>query len=103
MSHGAKPSRELVFGAMRSRDAAENLAKVGTFLSRFVSLPFDDAAADAYGWIRADLTKRGEVIGPYDLLIASIAVARQLKLITHNVEEFGRVPGLEIEDWEGMS
>ena len=58
---------------MRSRDAAENLAKVGTFLSRFPSLPFDDAAADAYGRIRADLAARGMAIGPNDLFIASIA------------------------------
>ncbi len=91
---------ELVFGALRSRDAAENLAKIGKFLSRFSSLPFDDAAADAYGWIRADLAARGMAIGPNDLFIASMASACHLTLVTHNVDEFRRVSGLSIEDWE---
>jgi tRNA(fMet)-specific endonuclease VapC len=91
---------ELVFGALKSRDAAENLAKVKQFLSRFLSLPFDDVAANAYGQIRADLTKCGMTIGPNDLMIASIASARDMTLVTHNVGEFSRVPGLKIEDWE---
>jgi tRNA(fMet)-specific endonuclease VapC len=90
---------ELVFGALRSRDAAANLAKVGELLSRFPSLPFDDDAANEYGAIRAGLSDQGKTIGPNDLLIASIARARNLTLVTHNTDEFGRVPGLRIEDW----
>jgi tRNA(fMet)-specific endonuclease VapC len=93
---------ELFFGAQKSRDAAENLAKVSKFLSRFVSFPFDDAAADAYGRIRADLTGRGLTIGPNDLFIASIALARQVTLVTHNVAETGRVPDQMIEDWQAQ-
>ncbi len=93
---------ELIFGAIRSAKAAENLAKVDAFLSRFVSLAFDDAAADEYGRIRAELAGRGTAIGPNDLLIASIARARNLTLVTHNVGEFLRVPGLGIEDWEAQ-
>jgi tRNA(fMet)-specific endonuclease VapC len=91
---------ELVFGALKSRDAAANLEKVHRFLSPFVSLPFDDSAADAYGRIRADLTDRGLTIGPNDLFIAAIARSQDLTLVTHNVEEFRRVPGLKLEDWE---
>lgn len=91
---------ELLFGALRSRDAVENYAKVGLFLSRFTSLPFDDAAAEIYGRIRTDLTGRGLTIGPNDLFIASIARARDLTLVTHNLGEFSRVEGLKIEDWE---
>jgi tRNA(fMet)-specific endonuclease VapC len=91
---------ELVFGALRSRDAATNLAKVGKFLSGFLSLPFDDDAADAYGPIRAALAVQGATIGPNDLLIASIAKSRGLTLVTHNTAEFSRVSGLKIEDWE---
>jgi tRNA(fMet)-specific endonuclease VapC len=91
---------ELLFGALRSSRVAENLAKVQRFLSRFVSLPFDDSAAEAYGQIRADLAARGLTIGPNDLLIASIAQSRGLTLVTHNVDEFGRVSGLIIEDWQ---
>ena len=50
--------------------------------------------------IRAFLAARGTPIGPYDVLIAGQAVARNVTLVTHNVAEFGRVPRLRIEDWE---
>ena len=91
---------ELIFGALRSRNAGDSLAKVGQFVERFLSLPFDDEAAQAYGRIRANLADRGMMIGPNDLLIASVALTRNLILVTHNVAEFGRVQGLKIEDWE---
>ena len=55
---------------------------------------------EAYADIRADLTAKGSIIGPYDLQIAAIAVANDLTLVTHNVSEFSRVGGLKIEDWE---
>ncbi len=91
---------ELFFCALRSRESAANLVKVSQFASRFISLPFDDDAARAYGQIRANLAERGMTIGPNDLLIASIALAHNLTLVTHNTDEFCRVPGLRIEDWE---
>jgi len=94
---------ELVFGAIKSRDAAANLIKVGKFTARFLSLPFDDDAAEEYGRIRAALEAQGRTIGPNDLLIASIAKARNLTLVTHNTDEFRRVPGLKIEDWEAVA
>jgi tRNA(fMet)-specific endonuclease VapC len=50
--------------------------------------------------IRADLERSGAGIGANDLLIAAIALARQLTVVTNNVGEFGRVPGLQVEDWE---
>jgi tRNA(fMet)-specific endonuclease VapC len=50
--------------------------------------------------LRASLEKRGELIGPNDLLIASIALAYAVTLVTHNTDEFRRVPGLELEDWQ---
>lgn len=71
-----------------------------TFLAPFTSLPFDDAAADAYATIRTAPALRVQRIGPNDLLIAAIAVANGVTLVTHNTGEFGRVPGLLIEDWE---
>ena len=92
---------ELYFGAARSRDPAKTLTKQRYFLSRFKSLPFDDNAALRYGDIRADLTSRGQVIGPNDLMIAAICRAHGITLVTHDTTEFGRVPGLKIEDWEG--
>jgi tRNA(fMet)-specific endonuclease VapC len=63
-------------------------------------LPFDDRAAEFYGQIRARLAAQGLPIGPNDLMIASIALSNQLILITHNIREFSRVDGLQIEDWE---
>ncbi len=70
------------------------------FGSRFPSLPFDDRVARRYGKIRARLAKQGRLIGPNDLMIAAIAIANELTLVTHNTGEFSRVKNLRIEDWE---
>ncbi len=91
---------EMFFGSARSTNPALALQRQKFFLSRFVSVPFDDSAAEVYGGIRADLERLGTPIGPNDLLIASIAVANGATLITHNVNEFSRVRGLVVEDWE---
>ena len=63
-------------------------------------MPFDDQAVEYYGKIRATLAAIGQPIGPNDLLIAAIALANQVILVTHNTREFGRVEGLIIEDWQ---
>ena len=91
---------ELFYGAENSQYPQVNLEKQRTFLDRFVSLPFDDQAAEAYGRIRAMLKKAGTPIGPNDLLIAAIAVAHNCVLVTHNTKEFKRVTELMLEDWE---
>lgn len=91
---------EMYFGAARSRDPAKAMAEQRLFLSRFRSLPFDDVAAESYAEIRADLSRRGQLIGPNDLMIAAICLSREVTLITHNVSEFGRIIGLAIDDWE---
>ncbi|MBE2267717.1 MAG: type II toxin-antitoxin system VapC family toxin [Anaerolinea sp.] len=91
---------ELRYGALRSHAVEKTLAQQETFLNRFVSLPFDDAAHFHAAQIRADLARLGTPIGPYDLLIAAIALANDLTLVTHNTREFGRVVGLKYEDWE---
>lgn len=91
---------ELVYGAYRSRNAQKNLAQVRQFFGGFLSLPFDDRAADAYGVVRSQLDTQGNTIGPNDLMIAAIAVSNGLTLVTHNTAEFGRITGLKIEDWE---
>jgi tRNA(fMet)-specific endonuclease VapC len=91
---------ELFFGAMRSRNAAETLARQRVFLDQFISLPFDDRSVEFYASIRATLATRGTPIGPNDLLIAAIARAHNLTLVTANTREFGRVEGLRIENWE---
>ena len=63
-------------------------------------MPFDDRAADHDALLRATLERAGTPIGPNDLLIAAIAVANDLTLVTHNTGEFSRVPGLRLEDWQ---
>ncbi len=91
---------ELFYGSRRSRHPERSLRVQHQFLRPFLSLPFDDTATIAYATIRADLAERGLPIGPNDLMIAAIAVAHELVLVTHNVREFGRIPALQIEDWE---
>jgi tRNA(fMet)-specific endonuclease VapC len=91
---------ELFYGAMRSRTPARTLAQQRVFLDEFISLPFDDRSAELYTSIRATLAIRGAPIGPNDLLIAAIARAYNLTLVTANVREFGRIEGLQIENWE---
>ena len=91
---------ELFFGAMRSHNPSDAWRRQQRFLSVFVSLPFDDFAALIAGRIRAQLANNGTPIGNNDVLIASIAIANNLTLVTHNTGEFSRIEGLEIEDWE---
>ena len=91
---------ELFYGAARSREPLRSLQRQLAFLDQFVSLPFDDRAAGVYGQIRADLASGGIPIGPNDLLIASIALAHGIVLVTHNTGEFRRVAGLAVDDWE---
>ena len=89
---------ELLHGARKYGRREERVAKVERTLSPFRSLPFDDAAARHYARIRDDLETRGAIIGPNDLLIAAIALANDLTLVTRD-HEFSRIVGLRTEDW----
>lgn len=91
---------ELFTGSMKSHNSARTRADQEMFLAPYTSLPFDDAAADLYGSIRANLERQGTPIGPNDILIAAIALANNLILVTHNTREFSRVTGLQLEDWQ---
>jgi tRNA(fMet)-specific endonuclease VapC len=91
---------ELWFGSLRSTNPTRAFAIQQQFLAPLVSLPFDDRAASEYARIRADLQAKGTPIGPNDLMIAAIALAHTLILVTHNTHEFQRVGGLHLEDWE---
>jgi tRNA(fMet)-specific endonuclease VapC len=91
-------AHELFFGAFRSQRDAENLKRLDGI--RFPIIDFDGDDARQAGLLRAELASRGMPIGPYDVLIAGQALSRDLILVTHNTREFGRVPGLRIEDWE---
>ena len=89
---------ELLHGARKYGRREERLARMERTLSPFRSLPFDDAAARRYAEIRDDLEIRGNLIGPNDLLIAAIALANDLTLVTSD-SEFSRIEGLRTEDW----
>jgi tRNA(fMet)-specific endonuclease VapC len=90
---------ELVFGALRAVQPEARAAAMHEFLVAFPSLPFDDAAADHAARIRHTLAARGTPIGPHDVQIAGIALARGLTLVTRNTGEYLRVEGLAIDDW----
>jgi tRNA(fMet)-specific endonuclease VapC len=92
---------ELLYGARRSARVEPNLQLLRSFFSAFETVSFDDLAAEHYGRVRADLARDGRLIGPNDLLIAASALAHDLVLVTHNVDEFSRVAGLRWQDWEG--
>ena len=93
---------ELIFGALRSQRPAHHRTEVINFLSAFPSLPFNDRAAELCAELRAALETAGVRIDFNDCLIASIALANRLALVTHNVSHFTRVPGLVVEDWEAV-
>ncbi len=90
---------ELWFGTRKSTRRLAVRREVDAFLEPFEVLPFDRDAADAYSGVRFDLERIGRPIGERDLMIASVALARDLTVVTHNVGEFNRVPGLKSEDW----
>lgn len=92
---------ELLFGARNSQRVEANLQRLRGFFAPLASLPFDDRCADEYGQIRANLTAQGKLIGPHDMQIAAIARTYDAILVTHNTNEFGRITGLRMEDWEG--
>ena len=91
---------ELLYGALRSAKPAENRAKQEEFLDELTSFDFDDRAAEAYAHARAHVEASGEQLGAMDYAIAAIAIANDLTVVTHNVREFSRVPGLSYDDWE---
>lgn len=90
---------ELWFGAARSRRPARNRADQDAALAPFRVLDFDARAADRYASVRAQMEAKGKPIGDRDLLIAATALAHGATLVTHNVRELSRVPGLRVEDW----
>lgn len=90
---------ELVFGAEHSQQVERNLTDIEALVARLEVLPLDSKAAYHFGQIRAALYTIGQPIRPYDMLIAGHARASGLILVTNNINEFERVPGLLLENW----
>ncbi|ATU92415.1 type II toxin-antitoxin system VapC family toxin [Phyllobacterium zundukense] len=92
-------AHELYFGVYKSQKISFNLEALRLLLLDFPILEFDQEDARVSGELRSTLAQAGLPIGPYDVLIAGQAKARDLIVITNNVREFQRVEGLKVEDW----
>jgi tRNA(fMet)-specific endonuclease VapC len=95
----AVTSYELYTGVEKCADPPKERSKISLLLTAVRELSFDSHAARQAGQIRALLESRGQMIGPYDVLLAGQALANGLILVTNNAYEFSRVPGLQWEDW----
>jgi tRNA(fMet)-specific endonuclease VapC len=92
---------ELRFGAQNSQRPEQNMLVLDAFLNEAGTsiVAFDEEAAAQAAEIRAALHRAGALIGPYDILIAAQARARGATLVTANIREFDRIPGLMVTDW----
>jgi tRNA(fMet)-specific endonuclease VapC len=90
---------ELEIGTLKSRNPEARRHELHRFLSVIAVLPFDKRAAESSARLRFDLEEAGQKIGPLDTLIAGTVLANGATLVTRNVAEFSRVPGLRVEDW----
>jgi tRNA(fMet)-specific endonuclease VapC len=90
---------ELLTGAEKGRTPEASKAAFAVITAGMEIIPFDAEAAHTYGALRATLERKGQMIGPLDLLIAAQAVSRELVLVSGNLREFRRVPGLLCENW----
>lgn len=90
---------ELLYGVEVSPRMKQDAAALAAFLPYVEALDLTDEAMTHYAQIRADLNKRGAMIGGNDLFIAAHARGLGITLVTNNTEEFQRVPGLAIENW----
>ena len=90
---------ELQYGVQKSKQQHKNLLALTNYISPFGIVDFDVKAAIEYGIIRADLERKGKLIGHYDMLIAAVARSLELTVVTNNTREFKRVTELNVENW----
>ena len=90
---------ELEYGVTKSSKPQQNRLALTEFLAPVEIPPYDDMAARQYGALRAHLERKGRPIGSLDVLIAAHALSLQCTLVTNNIVEFRRVPGLKVENW----
>lgn len=91
---------ELYFAAESGKFWREQLPVLDGFFRVFASLPFDRKSARIYGQVRSDVEKRGLSLGQNDLMIAAVALADELTLVSPNVDGFGAIDGLRVMNWE---
>jgi tRNA(fMet)-specific endonuclease VapC len=99
LSMSAITFAELMNGAKKSQRVEANVSRLNALGEILEICSFDQQAAVAYGDVRSSLEKRGEVIGPHDLLIAAHALSLDRILVTNNEREFKRVEGLKVDNW----
>lgn len=90
---------ELYFGAYNSTKVKTNLATIEAFSKHFTIIADSVESARLFGRIKADLKQQGRRIEDFDILVASVALANDRTLVTHNTEHFSRIAGLRIVDW----
>jgi len=90
---------ELMYGVYKSEQTKRNIQALEGFLMPFEIVDYDYAASVEYGKIRANLEKRGQVIGGMDMQIAGHALALDAVLVTNNIKEFERIEGLRLDNW----
>jgi tRNA(fMet)-specific endonuclease VapC len=90
---------ELHYGAEKSARRSENLTAIEHFAARLDVLPFDIKAAAHYGQLRAELERAGTPCGPHDMQIGGHARSEGLIVVTNNLREFTRMPGVRTENW----
>lgn len=90
---------ELLYGAEKSQKRDENITRINRFLFPLEIVGFNSEESEEYSKIRADLERKGQIIGPNDILIAAIVKANNGTLVTNNTREFSRVEGLRLIDW----
>ena len=90
---------ELEYGVHKSANPSRNGQLLIEACTPLTILPFDNAAASAYGWVRSHLEAKGTPIGPMDTLIAAHALSIDATLVTNNMREYKRIKGLRLENW----
>ena len=90
---------ELYFGARLSEQSQENLEAVDKLTKTINIIPFELNHSKIYGEIRSDLQKKGEIINELDIFIATIAIEKDLPIITRNTKHFKRIMRLTVDTW----
>jgi len=91
---------ELYYGAYKSVRIQENLENIKRIKNKFQILKIQENTVEEFGKIKSDLYKKGISVGDFDILIASISRALNLKLVTNNIRHYSRITTIEIENWK---